>query len=515
MRKLLWLFWCIAWVSVEGRVETPVMRPAAVAGSFYPADAKELAQMVDGFVAKATPPPVPNLLAIVAPHAGYQFSGHVAGWSYALLKGRHYRRVVVIAPSHYEAFPFASVFDGASYSTPLGIVPVDQAFAQKLASASPLLKLSGAGHTPDAEKREHSVEVQLPFLQRVLGAFELVPVVMGDQNYATCRALGLALAKLAGPETLIVASSDLSHYHSYDEAVRMDHKTLKAIEEWDYLSMSRNFPQRIWEACGGGPIIAAMIATERLGANQAIILKYANSGDVTADRARVVGYGAVALAQGPARKTDAVRRLNLSGGEQNELLRLARKSVETAVRERKLYDYAPPASGPLAQERGAFVTLTKHGELRGCIGFVAPSEALGLTVRDVATLAATRDRRFSPVTVDELPELDYEISVLSPLRRVLDIKQIRTGRDGLVIKQDEVEGLLLPQVAADQHWDRLTFLKQTCRKAGLAPDAWQDSETDIFSFTALVFGGLRPQLLPEPSPRAPSTTTFSGSRTPG
>jgi AmmeMemoRadiSam system protein B/AmmeMemoRadiSam system protein A len=510
MRKLLLLFWClgIAWAAGRTTVQTQTVRPAAVAGSFYPADAKELAQMVDGFVAKATPPPVPHLLAIVAPHAGYQFSGHVAGWSYALIKGRHYQRVVVIAPSHYEAFPFASVFDGAAYTTPLGRVQIDQAFAKKLASASPLIRLSGSGHTPDGDKREHSVEVQLPFLQRVLGDFQLVPVVMGDQEYATCRALGLALAKLAGPETLIVASSDLSHYHTYDEAVRMDHKTLTAIEEWDYLSMSRNFPQRIWEACGGGPIIAAMIATERLGANQAIILKYANSGDVTADRSRVVGYGAVVLAQGPARKADAGPGLTLNGSEQNELLRVARKSVETVVRQHKLYEYSPPASGPLAQERGAFVTLTKHGELRGCIGFTAPSEALALTVRDVAAWAAVRDRRFTPVTADELPELDYEISVLSPLRRVLDVKQIRPGRDGLVMKRDDAEGLLLPQVATDQHWDRLTFLKQTCRKAGLAPDAWQDGETDIFSFTALVFGGLRARPSPEPDLRVPSATLF-------
>ena len=508
MRKLVLLFFCIAWVSVQGRVQPQTVRPAAVAGSFYPADAKELAQMVDGFVAKATPPPVPHLLAIVAPHAGYQYSGHVAGWSYALLKGRHYQRVVVIAPSHYEAFPFASVFDGAAYETPLGRVPVDQAFAKKLASASPLIKLSGSGHTPDADKREHSVEVQLPFLQRVLGDFQLVPIVMGDQDYATCRALGLALAKLIGPETLIVASSDLSHYHTYDQAVTIDHKTLTAIEEWDYLSMSRNFQQRIWEACGGGPIIAAMIATERLGANQAIVLKYANTGDVTGDRSRVVGYGAVVLAAGPARKADAGPRLTLSASERSELLRVARKSVETVVREHKLYEYAAPSTGPLAQERGAFVTLTKHGDLRGCIGYVAPSLALALTVRDVAAFAAVRDHRFTPVTLGELPELEYEISVLSPLRRVLDVKQIQPGRDGLVMKRDESEGLLLPQVATDQRWDRTTFLKQTCLKAGLPQDAWQDSETDIFSFTALVFGGARARPALETDLRAPRGSTF-------
>jgi AmmeMemoRadiSam system protein A len=200
--------------------------------------------------------------------------------------------------------------------------------------------------------------------------------------------------------------------------------------------------------------------------------------------------------------------LHLSGTEQNELLRVARKSVETVVRTHQLYDYSPPASGPLAQERGAFVTLTRRGELRGCIGYVAPSEALALTVRDVAAWAAVRDRRFTPVTVDELPELEYEISVLSPLRRVLDVKQIRVGRDGLVMKRGEAEGLLLPQVAIDQRWDRMTLLKQTCRKAGLPPDAWQDGETDIFSFTALVFGGSRARPSLETDLRVPPAMPF-------
>jgi hypothetical protein len=261
---------------------------------------------------------------------------------------------------------------------------VDQAFAAKLAKASPLIKLSGVGHTPSAERPEHALEVQLPFLQRVLGQFQLVPVIMGDQSYDACRALGVALAKLvAGTNTLIVASSDLSHYHTYDEAVRLDHKTLKAIEEYDYFDLSRNLDLRVWEACGGGPIVATMIAAERLGATQAKLLHYANSGDTTGDHSRVVGYGAVALVKA---------------------------------------------------------------------------------------------------------QLQYEVSVLSPLRRVLDVKEIEVGKHGLVMRHGDQEGLLLPQVPVEEKWNRLTFLEQTCRKAGLPADAWKDPDTDIFMFTALVFG---------------------------
>ena len=469
------------------------VRPPAVAGTFYPADPKELAKTIDGFLAKAAPPPLENVVAIVAPHAGYQYSGQVAAYSYALLKGRKFDRVVVIAPSHYEAFDYSSVYDGDAYATPFGQVPVDRAFAAKLAKMSPSIKLSGTGHTPSPERPEHALEDQLPFLQRVLGQFELVPVIMGDQSYDACRALGVALAKLvAGTNTLIVASSDLSHYHKYDEAVRIDHKTLKAIGEYDYFDLSRNLDLRVWEACGGGPIVATMIAAERLGANQATVLHYANTGDVTGDHSRVVGYGAVALvkAAGAAKSDEAP--FSLTSPEKDALLKIARKSVETAVRDGKTYECSTGGLEALAQERGAFVTLTKNGELRGCIGSVAPVKPLYLTVREVAAYAALRDNRFQPVTASELADLHYEISVLSPLRRVMDIQEIRVGEHGLLIRERGYEGLLLPQVASEEKWDRATFLREVCHKAGLPGYAWQEADTDLFRFTALVFGESKP-----------------------
>jgi hypothetical protein len=466
------------------------VREPAVAGSFYPADPKQLAAMVDGFIAQAQPPQIHDVIAIVSPHAGYVFSGHVAGYSYALLKGRKISRVVVIAPTHFDAFDFTAVFDGSAYKTPLGVVPVDRAFAARLAAAGGTIRMSGHGHTVTAEMKEHALEDQLPFLQRVLGQFELVPVVMGRQNYGASRDLGVALAKLiTGPETLIVASSDLSHYHPYDYAVNVDHKTLRAIEEWDYFSLANNFERNIWEACGGAPIVAAMIAAERLGANTATVLKYANSGDVTPEKGRVVGYGAVAIYKAPAGTAAAARpEFTLNDKEKEELLSLARRSVETAVKEHKLYQYTVEGSSSLTQERGAFVTLREHGQLRGCIGYTAPIKPLPLVVRDVAAYAAMEDHRFIQVTPKELGELEYEVSVLSPLHRLIDTKQIVIGTDGLLIVKGDSEGLLLPQVASDEHWDRKTFLEQLCYKAGLPSDAWRDPASDIFTFTALVFG---------------------------
>jgi MEMO1 family protein len=477
------------------------VRPAAVAGGFYPADPKALSAMIDELLAHASPPPINDpILAVVAPHAGYQFSGPVAAYTYAALKGRKFSRVVVIAPSHYEAFDFTSVYDGDAYATPLGTVRVDKAFAKQLASMSPAIRLSSQGHVPTAKGAEHALEVELPWLQRVLGDFELVPIVMGDQSYENSRALGVALAKLIqGSETLILASSDLSHYHPYDEAVKIDHKTLNALQAWDYLSMSRNFEARIWEACGGAPIVAAMIAAERMGANQALVLKYANSGDTTGDHSRVVGYSADVFLKTQTGKT-VEPQFSLDGHQKNELLALARKSVEYAVREKKAYEPTASASELLNQERGAFVTLNKSGELRGCVGYTSAAKPLYLTVRDTATLAALRDSRFQPVSASELPQLEYEISVLSPLRRVLDIRQIKVGQHGLLMKNGAYEGLLLPQVPVEERWDRQRFLEETCAKAGMRSGCWKEENTDIFMFTAVVFGENRPQaLMPETS----------------
>ena len=476
--------------------ETPKIRPAAVAGGFYPADPKVLSAMIDTLLAQVSGPAVPNLnnvpiIAAVAPHAGYQYSGPVAAYTYAALKGRKYSRVVIIAPTHYVSFDYTSVYDGDAYATPLGNVPVDKAFARQLVKMDSSIRLSGDGHDATPAGGEHAVEVELPWLQKVLGNFEIVPIVMGDQSYENSRALGVALAKLIKSEgkegdTLVLASSDLSHYHTYDDAVRMDHKTLDALQSWDYFSMSRNFNSRIWEACGGAPIVAAMVYAERMGANQARVLKYENSGDVTGDHSRVVGYSADVFVRASGGKAEETP-FSLTEQEKKDLLALARKSVEFAVGKDELYQPSASADATLDQERGAFVTLTISGELRGCIGYTSAIKPLYMTVRDTAKYAALNDPRFPPVSPSELPRLEYEVSVLSPLRRVLDVQQIKVGEHGLLMKNGDSEGLLLPQVPVEQKWDRQTFLEQTCRKAGMNPGCWKDENTDIFSFTAVVF----------------------------
>jgi AmmeMemoRadiSam system protein A len=259
-----------------------------------------------------------------------------------------------------------------------------------------------------------------------------------------------------------------------------------------------------------------MIAAERLGAHQAKILKYANSGDVTGDKSRVVGYGAVVLLKVKSGRDAKQRAFSLSPKEKDGLLKIARKSVETAVRARTLYYPTLEGLESLQQDRGAFVTLKEHGELRGCIGYIAPMKPLYMTVRDVAGHAALRDSRFSPVTVDELGKLEYEVSVLSPLHRVADIKQIRLGQDGLVLWKGEYEGVFLPQVPTEQRWNLMTYLEQLCYKAGLPKDAWRDEDADLFSFTAIVFGDQpRPEAVTPEMPQPPARRGIPGELAPG
>ena len=443
-------------------------------------------------------------MALVCPHASYAFTGPVAAACFSQLKGRKYTRVIVIAPSHFANFPFASVYDGDAYATPLGNVPVDQEFRAKLARLSDAVKTSDEGHVQVGKFAEHSLEAELPWLQRTLGQFKLVPIIMGSQNYALDRAVGRALAKAllaesaeSRAQTLILISSDLSHFHTYDYANNIDRQTLQGIKDWDYLSLSRNYAMlehgvQTWEACGGGPIVAGMIAAEGLGATHAKILKYANSGDTSSDKFSVVGYGAVAITRANATAADKRAGFTLTESEKEALLKIAKASVDSVVRNHKIYWVGPTGSPQLEAPRGAFVTLKEHGQLRGCIGYTTPMKPLAKTVRDVAGDAAVEDSRFSPVTPKELPSLAYEISVMSSLHHVVDVNEIKIGQHGLIVKRGDVEGLLLPQVPVEQHWDRDTFLKETCLKAGLPPQAWKDEGTDIFIFTAQVFGGHSP-----------------------
>ncbi len=476
----------------DSTAQNEKVRNPCVAGSFYPGDSTTLSQTVIKLLDQAEPPKIEGtIIGMVAPHAGYVYSGHVAASGYDLLKNKSINRVVVISPSHIAAFDGSAVYHGTGYRTPLGTIPVDQEFCKKLADQHSSITLSDDGHETRRQGRmEHALEVQLPFLQSVLKDFNLVPIIMGDQQYETCRALGIALADLIKDDkTVIIASSDLSHFHPYDEAVKLDEKVLTAVREWDYINLSRNLSSRVWEACGGGPIVATMIASERLGANQSQIIKYANSGDVPiGEKNSVVGYMSAIFYRTKSSSQKGDFDFKLTENEQKHLMDIAKKSVRSAVEAGKIHECSSGGYASLEKDRGAFVTLNERGRLRGCIGYVSAVQPLYETIRGAAISAALKDSRFPPVKKEELNQITYEISVLSPFHRIYDTDRIEVGKHGLMIRKGKNEGLLLPQVATDNGWNRLTFLQQTCRKAGLSPDAWKDAETDIFVFSAFVFG---------------------------
>lgn len=477
--------------------QTEKVRKPAVAGAFYPGDPVSLSQKIAGFFTKVKKEDLPGeIVGLIAPHAGYDFSGQVAAYAFKQLEGLKFEVVVVISPYHYDHFSGSAVYNGTAYETPLGQIQVDKKLAAKISSLSENVHLSDEGHAIIGMRGEHSLEVELPFLQIVLGDFELVPIVMGDQSMESCRALGQALAKaLKDRNAIIVASSDLYHGEGRDEAVKRDRIVVDRVGSFDYQGLYDDLVKGKCMACGSGPIIATMIAAEGLGADQSQVLHYANSHDVTGDESYVVGYMAAVLSRS---ETSAKRMsqetkekkvgvdMGLSDKDKKLLKKIARESIESIVRGEPLPELKVE-SEILREKRGAFVTIEKHGNLRGCIGYIEAVQPLHITIKEMAQAAALKDPRFPAVTPEELDDLELEISVLTPLRRIKDTKEIEVGKHGIYMKTGGYSGLLLPQVATDYGWDRLTFLKQTCRKAGLDAECWKRKEVEIYVFSADIF----------------------------
>jgi hypothetical protein len=468
------------------------VRRSVVAGTFYPSDSAKLRRDVDAMLADARPEPVAGRpLVLIQPHAGYIYSGRVAAHGYSLLTRSGIDTVFVISPSHTEYFPFVSVFDGDAYETPLGKIPVDPVLAQQLVSADPQLKRSSAGHVGRSSSAgEHALEVQLPFLQIVLDNFRVIPVVMGDQSWDACRVLGDALGPFLKRDNIIViASSDLSHFYPYDMARKLDHEFLNHVMEMDPWRLYESIKNKECEACGAGPVIAAMIAAHHVEKPRCRVLNTANSGDITGDHDRVVGYASVAIYAENARaralaKEFSAEAIPLTALEKSGLLDAARIAIENALG-------ADRREAPVIRTEtacGVFVTLHLRGHLRGCVGTTQLRKPLDQTIGEVAVAAATTDPRFPALKIEEVRDLHIEISLLSPLRRIHSPHDVEIGRHGTVVRNSGRSGLLLPQVAADRGWNSTELLERTCEKASLARDAWKDAATLIYVFTATVFG---------------------------
>jgi AmmeMemoRadiSam system protein B len=272
--------------------EKHTVRPPAVAGLFYEGSQDILQKNIDGYLERAKVPKLKGTVrALISPHAGYVYSGFTAAHAYKMIEGSTYDCVIAVGPSHREYFDGVSIYPGDAYETPLGIIPIHKEIRDELLKWNNSIVALDAGH-----RSEHSIEVQLPFLQRVLGDFSFVPIVMGDQRRQLCDELAQAIVQVAtNRNILLVASSDLSHYHPYDEAVMLDHRVISELEKFNSETFINKMEIRSFEACGGGPIAVVMNAAQQLGANKAEVLYYCNSGDITGDKSGVVGYLAAAF----------------------------------------------------------------------------------------------------------------------------------------------------------------------------------------------------------------------------
>jgi AmmeMemoRadiSam system protein A len=328
----------------------------------------------------------------------------------------------------------------------------------------------------------------------VLKSFKLVPIVMEPYwSWETCQYLGATIAEtVKGKNVLLMASTDLSHFHPYERAVALDRIVLNQIERFHPDEFYQALKGGHCEACGGGPMISVMIAAKILGANKGKALKYLNSGDVTGDKNRVVGYAAGVFykASGGAEKMKEEKKvgveLGLNEQDKKTLHHIAKTVIENKVRGKAIPEFKIE-SPVLKENRGAFVTIQKRGQLRGCIGYIEGHGPLHKTVEEMAEAAALRDPRFNPVTERELSELSIEISVLTPVKKISDVNEIQVGKHGIIIKKGWNSGLLLPQVATEYGWDRQTFLEHTCQKAGLPSNAWKDKSTEVYIFSADIF----------------------------
>ena len=479
---------------------TGEIRKPVVAGQFYTDDPYALRVEINGYIDSAEKFAEYEPIAVVSPHAGYVFSGSIAGYSYKQLQGRNFETVVVISPSHTEYFNFCSVMDDGAYQTPLGQIKIDNSLAEEICAYSDAVKPSRKGHFSSGGRGEHALEVQLPFLQIALGEFKLVPIVMGEQDWYSCYELGTALGKaLKGKNAIIVASSDLAHVNKLETANRMDNELAGILEENDPEKALQAIQSHKVQACGGGPIAAAMIAANMLGAEGLKVLKQGNSGDSPYSSSDYfVGYLSAVM----YKTTDSDSLLqeaeeclteefssdgDLTLEEKKYLMEIAKTTVDCVVKGKKVPTFTP-ITDALDEDRGAFVTLKIDGRLRGCIGFIVGVKPLYQTVREMAESAALKDPRFSPVSEPELSQLEYEISALSPIRNIMNVEEIEVGKHGIIMRRGYNQGLLLPQVATEYGWDRIEFLMHTCQKAGLPPDAWQDPNTEISIFSAEVFG---------------------------
>lgn len=460
------------------------MRKPSVAGSFYKADASKLKKQVQHYLSLVHPFDLNGeVQALIVPHAGYIYSGEVAASAYQQLNGNSFKNVFLIGTSHKKQFPGAAIYNGEAFEMPMGKVSVNVEITDKLINASSLFQDDELMHTD-----EHSLEVQLPFLQSVLGeSFSIVPILLGTNNPDDCKLIASHLKPYFNSDNLFVISTDFSHYPNAVDAFREDENTADAIISNDpqvlleVLSKHKtnNVQGFLTGLCGWSAVLILMYLSADCPDSNYHHILYQNSGDKgQKDTSRVVGYHAIAL-------TQQKKVFTLDKVEKETLLRLCHHALYKhwgIEDDYTLNDY----TRVLDAQVGAFVSVYVQNELRGCIGHMISQKPLYEMVQILAVDAAFYDSRFPKIKQEERDDVQFEISVLTPMQRVMGSDEVELGKHGIFIKKDLQSGTFLPQVGARNNWTVEEFLGYCSRdKAKIGWEGWREAE--LYTYEAIIF----------------------------
>ncbi len=498
MRKVVILFFIFLSLGVSGYTQTGldeeacVNRKPVVSGQFYP-DNKEALQttLIDLFSKAEKRAFHEPVAAVIAPHAGYVYSGVVAASSYNQIDPEtEYDNIFILGTSHRESFEGASIYSEGHYETPLGTVKVNRDLAHQLIEEYDKFHFRESAHN-----NEHSLEVQLPFLQYHLEKpFQIVPVVTGTHDPKVCEKIGNALKPYFNERNLFIISTDFSHYPNYNDAKKIDEATANAVTSNSVQRLiqtirantNKDVKNLLTSMCGWPSVLSLLSVTEGQDDIVARKILYENSGDRMSDKSRVVGYWSIVFYRKQTENRDMSFEINSK--EKEVLLDIARNTLENFIRHGIIPEVdESKITKTLETPAGAFVTLHKKGELRGCIGRFKPEKPLYKVVQDMAIASSTQDVRFPEVSEDELDEIDIEISVLTPMERVSSVDEIELGKHGVYIKKGNRAGTFLPQVAEMTNWSKEEFLGHCARdKAGLRWNEWKDGETELYTYRAII-----------------------------
>jgi AmmeMemoRadiSam system protein B/AmmeMemoRadiSam system protein A len=473
-------------------------RKPAVAGTFYPKSRENLHKTIENHFSAASPNRnLDNVKAIIAPHAGYIYSGTIAASAFNQLQPGHiYDNVFIIGSSHHASFDGASIFTQGNFITPLGIAKVNLDLTRELVSLHSEIFVNN----PEVQNIEHSLEVQVPFLQFIYKEkLQIVPIIIATQNVKTIREIAVILFPFYNSNNLFLISTDFSHYPDYESAYTIDKHTANAIlanSPDAFLSVLKEnslkgIPDLATSICGWTSVLTLLNITEKAAGTKYHAIAYKNSGDVSiGNREHVVGYYAIAVTDTPAEPIIKEEEAFLTQDDKMELLHIARDTIGKYLETGRIVDAGSTSSltTRLLSPASAFVTLSKDKKLRGCIGHFNTDKPLFRVVQEMAVSAATRDYRFAGIEKEELDKIRIEISVLTPMRRIQSIKEIVLGKHGIYIKKGSSSGTFLPQVADQTDWNAEEFVSHCSRdKAGIGWDGWKE-DAEIYVYEAYVFG---------------------------